>query len=348
MPRGGARPGAGRKRNEYPPIPCLCASCKKPLRLSSSPTKLTCSERCRMRLSRSGKVTTKPIRPRTHCSVCSRGCNKGHSICFRCRRRKPKPSIADKLRAGTYRLSRHGPIPDELDGLLFPYPLGPSACHRGGAASVQSLPICKTCGIRRCRKGNVCRQCMHICRVCGAVCVRSAKECLRCFKDRDRTERTVLTNCNTCGVDIRRPLSDIQRNKTQRNYCSIACSAIAARTYTPRNKKPLPLCQRCGKTCGNRRKFCSPQCRRRPSKPKQSRKVFREVSCIACGTKWRHWRNVTFCSRRCRRRLRKYVTLWSGIKDESIRKEMIRAALALKELNKINNDANQRKLERRG
>jgi predicted nucleic acid-binding Zn ribbon protein len=34
------------------PFPCLCASCRRPLPVPSSPDRLTCSDRCRTRLSR--------------------------------------------------------------------------------------------------------------------------------------------------------------------------------------------------------------------------------------------------------------------------------------------------------
>jgi len=73
---------------------------------------------------------------------------------------------------------------------------------------------------------------------CSYPCYWSSKK-----KDRIRT-------CSYCGKEFQR------KHWNNPKFCSLECSSKS-------QKKPLPICELCGKTCSKLgRRFCSPECKK--------------------------------------------------------------------------------------
>jgi hypothetical protein len=334
MPRGGRRPGAGRKR-------VFCALCRAVLPPGSDPSRKTCSDSCRTRLSRFLNPRPKQD-PKPLCSQCGeRRCHRDPERCSLCRQRKGVPpgrkrrSVFAHLLAGTYQAHRHGPIPDELVGLIWPRPFGPRKPPR-------SKIKCTRCGAGS-RSHEACTRCKRVCAVCGGVKICStALRCLDCYSAAHAAAKRV---CKGCGAMFARG--------GRGTYCSRACSDAHRIDWSrrpPRKEKPPPpprLCALCGGERPRLRvRYCSDGCASlvvAQRKAAEQRKRLGTASgeapyvCITCGSSGRGRKGRLYCSHACRHRMRKYAHLWAGLSGAA-RAEMISTAATLKRFNRAYND----------
>jgi predicted nucleic acid-binding Zn ribbon protein len=228
---------------------------------------------------------------------------------------------------GSYRADRHGPIPADLVGLIWPRPLGP---HK----PPKSKTLCRKCGAGS--RSDTCGRCRLVCVRCGGQCtqLRSGKpRCLPCYQSSHRIKPVI---CAGCGETFIRRKGNITAK-----YCSRECAFAHQRDWmrrpAPKVKTVHPRpCFVCGKERPVKRfRYCSDTCRSSREK-KAIRRISRTpVACVLCGAPG-PGRSMC-CSKRCWRRLRKYSQLWSGLKGHE-RAEMIATAVALKRFNQAYND----------
>lgn len=308
--RGGARAGAGRPRKTADRLIVAEKSTPSAIRSSTSGPPITASPMVR-RCAICGHSVERRLgggRPRKHCDACRRRCrdcglllhNQGGTR-IRCL------SCYAKWRSANKRARVHVP-----------------------RLTLCTCAFCETVFLGENR------------RFCCEACLRAHRAQIS-----EAARQRLCVGCRTWFTMSKSP-------RTKGLYCSRECAFAHYRDWRVKREAKQPQqprqptfkhCVECGSafaTKWSNQLLCGSECKRaRDARRARDRYIrvaaaSRKGSCIICGasflTRPQHQKKL-YCSPKCRKSMRKYSRIWSGVADPALRGELIAVAVKLKEFN---------------